>query len=84
MAMAWKKEMVSIAGAILWGEQRGDTIFVPAHEVVSIAGAILWGEQHEILVAAGNSLVVSIAGGNLWVEQPCRPVFRTLAPLQFQ
>ncbi len=38
---------VSIAGAILWGEQHSvtgqPTTNLPGH--VSIAGAILWGEQ---------------------------------------
>ncbi len=40
-----RKPEVSIAEAILWGEQRYEWFCPPCDHVVSIAEAILWGEQ---------------------------------------
>ncbi len=39
-------DTVSIAGAILWGEQPHLHTLAGGCPKVSIAGAILWGEQH--------------------------------------
>ncbi len=61
--------LVSIAGAILWGEQpvvkrnAGQD-----NQQVSIAGAILWGSNR--IAWQANTLLVSIAGAILWGEQP--------------
>ncbi len=38
---------VSIAEAILWGEQHLEAMEVTNKALVSIAEAILWGEQHD-------------------------------------
>ncbi len=62
---------VSIAEAILWGEQRSDNEFTRVTASVSIAEAILWGEQpyHHPPTLQHNP--VSIAEAILWGEQHC-------------
>ena len=60
---------VSIAGAILWGEQQAKDCYVIEQEHVSIAGAILWGEQPHSPSPPNAPLWVSIAGAILWGEQ---------------
>ncbi len=61
---------VSIAEAILWGEQRVNIIRPRPDCFVSIAEAILWGEQPTFRVLDPRPLIlVSIAEAILWGEQ---------------
>ena len=64
-------KVVSIAEAILWGEQLAtDEPVAPAVQV-SIAEAILWGEQRITLSKEFIPYSVSIAEAILWGEQRC-------------
>ncbi len=70
---------VSIAEAILWGEQHYHACYYDALKRVSIAEAILWGEQRLIMFIWLQMGVVSIAEAILWGEQlafPCPRSFR--------
>ena len=59
-------EVVSIAGAILWGVLRFSGEAHSQTAVVSIAGAILWGVLPPQHGGRGLELFVSIAGAILW------------------
>ncbi len=61
---------VSIAEAILWGEQRKrGGVFPQRGDHVSIAEAILWGEQQMSVAVPKGGKIVSIAEAILWGEQ---------------
>ncbi len=61
---------VSIAEAILWGEQPPNTLGSLASSMtVSIAEAILWGEQPRNNSTLCPDCIVSIAEAILWGEQ---------------
>ncbi len=63
---------VSIAEAILWGEQLDDGtgLVIEYDWIVSIAEAILWGEQQLLVISSQYGRIVSIAEAILWGEQP--------------
>ena len=62
--------VVSIAEAILWGEQHINATVQSVQSGVSIAEAILWGEQRTCFGLRVILVAVSIAEAILWGEQP--------------